>query len=136
MSNLIGKMSIFGGISDETMEKSKDDGLALYTTKEADLRPDMFLPAPADNPNQETWKRLRTTFPYIALRFDETISREKNQLTPYKITNPKTGQFIVSFLCDFGPAESTGRIVDVSPGIAAALRLQTDDDVFVSSLYE
>lgn len=128
-----GKLSIFGGASDKGM--ISDSGLALYEPAEADRRPDMFLPADAGNPNQPTWQRLRTDFPYIALRFSNLASlRAINQGTPYKITNLDTGQWVVGFLVDWGPAESTGRIIDVSPCIARALRVETDDMVSVAVL--
>ena len=40
-----GRCSIFGGPGDKGM--ANDSGLALYEPKEADLRPDIFTPAPA-----------------------------------------------------------------------------------------
>lgn len=132
MEKIQGRCSIFGGTLDVGM--SKDSGLALYEPWEADLRPDIFLPSSAGQPLEATWKRLRTAFPYIALRFDTSLARSVNQTAAYKIMHPKTCQFVIAFLVDFGPSESTGRIVDVSPGIAAALRLQTDDEVFVEKI--
>lgn len=127
-----GKISTFGGPNDEGMKN--DDGVSLYTPKEADRRPDIFTPAPADNPLVEVWKRLRPDFPYIALRFDHDHGRENNQNTPYKITNPKTGQWVVGFLADWGPHVTTDRLIDVSPCIARALRVETDDVVEVEEL--
>ncbi len=126
---MTGKCSIFGGTGDAGMVN--DSGLALYEPHEADKRPDIFLPAPATQPNQPTWARLRADFPYLALRYDHKVPRDILQNTPYKITNPKTGQWVVGFLCDWGPNENTGRLVDVSPMIAARLRIQTDDEVTV-----
>lgn len=133
---MIGTCSIFGGKDDEGMKK--DTGLTLYEAWECNNRPDIFLPAPADNPLQETWKRLKTDFPYIALRFKDDIAerpgRIRVQNTPYRITNPKTGQWAVAWLVDRGPHESTGRLVDLSPGLARILRVETDDEVEVNEL--
>ena len=135
---LIGKASSFGGPDDAGMKN--DSGLALYEPHEADLRPDIFLPAPADNPKQETWKRLRTDFPYIALRFElfddggKPLTRKGHQTRLWKITNPRTGQWCVGLLVDYGPAESTGRLVDLSPIILTRLRIETDDEVWVEAL--
>ena len=128
---IIGKCSCFGGANDCGM--SSDTGLALYEPHEADRRPDIFLPAPADDPKQETWKRLRTDFPYVAMRFSKVVGREWLQNQPWKITNPKTGQWVMGFVVDYGPAESTGRVVDLSPGIMARLRIKTDDEVIVET---
>ncbi len=121
-----GRMSTFGGRDDPDMKN--DAGLALYEPREADLRPDLFFPASSDNPNEETWKRLKTTSFYCALRFIQEGSRKVIQQTPVRITNPTTGQFILAFLVDRGPAESTGRLVDLSPAAASALRLVTNKD--------
>lgn len=129
---MMGRCSIFGGADDEGM--SNDTGLALYEPREANLRPDIFLPPPADNPAVPTWKRLRTDFPYIALRFSHDLSRRDLQNIPYRITNPKTSQWAVAWLVDYGPGEQTGRLVDLSPGLARTLRVQTDEMVYVEEL--
>jgi hypothetical protein len=129
----VGKMSIFGGINDSGM--IKDSGLALYEKKEADYRPDIFLPADACNPNQPVWQRLRPEFPYLAIRYPNNPSlRMIFQATPYRVENIKTGQWAVAWLVDWGPAETTGRICDMSPGLARVLRLETDDQISVRTL--
>lgn len=127
-----GRCSIFGGPGDKGM--ANDTGLALYEPSEADLRPDIFTPAPADNPLVPTWTRLRPDFPYIALRFSHNLGRRINQQTPYRITNPATSQWVIGWLVDWGPGERTGRLIDLSPCIAARLRVETDDVVEVEPL--
>lgn len=124
-----GPCSSFGGIGDKGM--SKDSGLALYEPWEANLRPDIFLPEDPQNPLQPTWQRLRVDFPYLAMRFSHALSRHALQLIPWKLENPKTKHFITGFLVDWGPSSSTGRVVDVSPGIMSVLNLKTDDVVVV-----
>jgi len=131
MSWLEGRCSEFGGIHDEGMKN--DTGLAFYEPHEANLRPDIFLPAPADNPSQETWKRLRPDFPYIALNLPHYYERSDAQKTPFKITNPKTKQWVIAFVVDRGPG-AKGRVVDLSPCIMARLRIETDDIVQVDFL--
>lgn len=111
-----------------------DSGLALYEPWEADLCVGLFYPASAGSPNEPTWKRLKTNSYYIALRYNQKISRDILQTTPWKITNPKTRQWVMAFLVDYGPGESTNRLVDMSPGLAAALRVETDDLVSVEGL--
>ncbi len=129
---MIGKMSTFGGISDTGM--ANDSGLALYEAKEADLRPDLFYPAPADTPTQETWKRLKTQAFYIAFRYDQKEIRQDLQWATWRLMNPRTKQMVAAFCVDWGPGATTGRLVDVSPGIASALRLETDDLISVERL--
>lgn len=120
---MTGTASTFGGASDATM--AHDTGLAFYEPWEANLRPDLFLPAPADNPLQETWKRLRTGAMYCALRVPNEYSRAYAHLFPWKITNPATKQFVFCWLVDRGPGVLS-RLVDLSPGAATALRIDTD----------
>lgn len=133
-----GKCSTFGGANDKGMgprpgKPEGDTGLSFYEPFEADLRPDIFLPAPADFPLQETWKRLRPEFPYIALNVDHSKTRIEWRIIPWSVCNPKTGQWAVAFLVDRGPGDPR-RVCDLSPGIASRLRLETDDDVVVSDL--
>lgn len=126
-----GKISSFGGPNDPGMDHS--EGLALYEAKEADLRPDIFLPSGTD-PSEGVSKRLRTTSYYIALRYDKSIPRKQLQNSAWKITNPKTGQSVVASLADWGPSEHTGRVVDASPAVLGSLRIETDDFVEVSQI--
>jgi hypothetical protein len=131
--SISGKCSFFGGSTDPKM--SYFEGLSFYEHAEADLRPDLFLPKSTDG-REGSSKRLRSNQAfYIALRIDG--ERQNLQGSLWKITNPKTGQFVIGSLVDRGPAESTGRIVDLSDAIGRALRIETDDEVqidFICSL--
>lgn len=137
---MIGKCSEFGGPDDNGMNGNAEDtdgkvdsGLAYWEPHEANNRKDMFMDAPKDNPKQEVWRRLRTDFPYIAMRFDKTLPRKILQNTPFKITNIKTGAWAVGFPVDYGPGIET-RLIDLSPGLMKRLGLQTDDEVEVERL--
>lgn len=136
MNEISGKCSEFGGQNDSGM--CSDSGLALYEKWESDLRPDLFRPSAANDTFELTWKRLRADSPYVALRFKLNLRTNRcfMQTVPIKITNPKTGQYVVGFVVDYGPSPSTGRLIDLSPRIMKDLRLQTDDDVQVQPLTE
>jgi len=130
-SQIEGTISFFGGISDAGM--SFDEGLAYYEHNEADLRPDLFFPRSSDK-EEGTSKRLRNTQAYyLALRMEG--DREKLKGSLWKIKNPKTNQFVIASLVDWGPAESTGRVADVSDAVGRALRLETDATVIIELLY-
>ena len=142
MKTFIGKCSVFGGYNDDGMTDA--EGLTLYEPAEADRRPDLFHGEtrwPYDNgkaPKCPTWKRLKTDSFYIAMRFEEFIdesrvSRKVIQQIPFLIRNPTNHVFCVGFLVDRGPGIKD-RLVDVSPGIAKYLILETDDEVEVTML--
>jgi hypothetical protein len=42
-----------------------------------------------------------------------------------------TGRSALAFPADWGPAEHTGRVADLSPGLCEVLDLETDDEVEV-----
>lgn len=142
----IGRCSVFGGKSTQygldsnglgiyDPGMSKDTGLAFYEPEEANLRPDLFLPAPQDNPKIETWKRLRVWAPYIALYVLPSEGRFFVQTAQIRVVNLTTLAWVVANIVDRGPAVDTGRLVDVSPGIMDLLRIETDDEVGITSVY-
>jgi rare lipoprotein A (peptidoglycan hydrolase) len=48
------------------------------------------------------------------------------------VTNPANGKAVVLAIQDYGPAESTGRVVDVSKSALDALGASTDDVVNIA----
>lgn len=127
---IIGKLSFFGGHTDNGMSHS--EGLSLFEHHEADLRPDLFFPQSSD-PTEGTSKRLRNTQAYyIALRV--TGDRDDLKNSVWMVKNPKTGQSVLASLVDYGPHERTGRAVDVSDAIGRALRVETDDVIEVTPI--
>lgn len=125
---LKGKCSEFGGPSDEGM--SITEGLSIYEHHEADNRLDLFYHR-GNNPNIGTSKRLRPESLYFAYRFplDPRPDRKTLQNTQFIFRNPANGHCCVAWLCDWGPAEWTKRVFDVSPGVAVSLGIQTDQEI-------
>jgi hypothetical protein len=126
---LSGAMSTFGGPGDDGV--SPDEGLALIEPSEVDeFDEDLFLD---EQPAGTTGlaRRLNPDYVpgYIACRWDyDVTSREWLQTHTVSVKNPLTGKTIFNVQpVDWGPHEDTGRICDLSPGLAARLELETDD---------
>jgi hypothetical protein len=126
---LRGKMSTFGGPSDRGV--GPDEGLALVNENELAEVSDYFLP---EQPPGTTGlaRRLNPAKPYIACRWDYGATpRDSLRKGVVKVINVRTGKFAFAKPVDWGPNEKTGRIADLSPGLAQALELTTDDEVEV-----
>jgi hypothetical protein len=120
-----GRISTFGGPDDTGMTKT--EGLALYEHHEADKRLDLFELRSADL-TLGTSQRLRPGALYFAMRFDhEKTTRGELQRTKYRFCNSRTGASAVASLTDWGPNIMTRRTFDLSPGLAFALAVKTDD---------
>lgn len=120
-----GKLSVFGGLDDKGM--ADDEGLALYEQAEADKRPDLFGPMIQ---GLGTARRLKEDAYYFAMRFDGKARRRAEwQLAPWVLYNPKNGKLVIASLVDWGPNERTGRVFDVSPAVALALGVKTDEEI-------
>lgn len=130
MIKFSGKISIFGGKDDLGMVN--DTGLALYELKEADARRDLFYTESELGESCPTWKRLKTDSFYCAYRFDPKKRRSNLQKTMVIIENPRNKKWLYASLVDWGPSASTNRVLDVSPGVAKALGIKTDDEVEVA----
>ena len=123
--NWEGKMSTFGGPKDSGV--SLDEGLALCEPHEVDeFDDDLFLEDPPEGAGLA--RSLNPDYPYIACRWDYDItSRDWLQAHKVVVRNPATGVTVPGVQpIDWGPNESTGRIADLSPGLAAMLGLKTD----------
>jgi hypothetical protein len=127
-----GKMSTFGGPKDTGM--SANEGLALFTS--ADLQDPkysyLFLPTPPPG-TTGLGRRLNPDKYYFACRwnYNET-PREFLKRALARVENPANGRAADARPVDWGPHISTGRVADLSPGLAAALGLQTDDVVRIT----
>lgn len=128
-----GKMSTFGGPRDTGM--SPDEGLALFNS-EQDMRnhglADFLLPEDAAGA-PGLGRRLNPLKPYFACRWWETnLQRELLRSTWAWVENARTGVRLKARPVDAGPNQATHRVADLSPGLAQALGLATDDICSVS----
>src|SRR5213082_113258 len=127
-----GKMSTFGGPHDLGMAANED--LALFT--KVDLQNPkcsyLFLPAPPPG-TSGLGRRLNPDQYYFACRWNYADTpREFLRRALARVENPANGRAADARPVDWGPHPSTGRVADLSPGLAAALGLQTDDVVRIT----
>jgi hypothetical protein len=127
-----GKMSTFGGPHDLGMKP--DEGLALF--EPGDLQDprfkDLFLPAPPPG-TTGLGRRLNPDKFYLACRWDYNVtSRSLLRNSFATVQSVKTGKTEQARPADWGPNAKTGRIADLSPGLAASLGLDTDDEVIIT----
>jgi N-acetylmuramoyl-L-alanine amidase len=125
-----GTCSWFGGPEDTGVSAS--EGLAFFY--EYSDAPHLFLPK---QPSGTTGlaRRLNPDIFYVACRWDyDVISKEdlRNPSVQAIVRNVKTDKEFRAWAADWGPhEEQTGRAADLSPGLMAALDLDTDDVVEV-----
>ncbi len=127
-----GKMSTFGGPHDLGM--SADEDLALFT--KLDLKDPkyayLFLPAPPPG-TSGVGRRLNPDQYYFACRWNYADTpKEFLRRALARVENPQNGRAVDARPVDWGPHPSTGRVADLSPGLAAALGLDTDDVVKIT----
>src|SRR6266516_3178501 len=127
-----GKMSTFGGPHDLGMAANED--LALFT--KADLQNPkyayLFLPAPPPG-TSGLGRRLNPDRYYFACRWNYAETpKEFLRRALARVENPANGRGVDARPVDWGPHPSTGRVADLSPGLAAALGLDTDDIVRIT----
>ena len=85
-------------------------------------------------------RRLNPDAFYIACRWDYKLTPKTALISSLaKATNiteghQDYGKSVMAKPLDWGPAVSTGRVVDLSPGVARFLGLQTDDEVEIRFL--
>lgn len=134
---LRGKISTFGGPRDTGV--SRTEGLALIGAH--DLREwwfaRLFLP---EQPEGTTGlaRRLNPAAFYIAMRWgqDGLPANRQARRAIFRLTNPNANpvRTIFAQAADWGPNARTGRLVDMSPGAASALGLETDQIVEVEMI--
>src|SRR6185295_1034683 len=117
-----GKAGVFGGPKDRGMKP--DDKLALPTGPHS------------------VYERVRTLNPksfYCAMRWNYHVQH----MTPEEVkrwwankkllvTNEKNGNAVVVRAADYGPHESTGFAISISPGAAEALGIEIGDEVNIA----
>jgi hypothetical protein len=118
-----GKMSTFGGPNDPGV--APDEGLSLYDSSEVAANPDLFLAAQPPGTSGVA-RRLNPQANYLACRWDfEATPKEFLKKNTVKVS--ANGKSVEARPVDFGPSIATGRVADLSPGLASALGLNTDD---------
>lgn len=127
-----GYMSTFGGPNDSGVSSS--EGLAFFY--EPEECPHLMLPEQPPNTTGMA-RRLDSNVFYVACRwpYDNGVPKEmlRNQNLKAAVRNPRTGKVFAAFPADWGPhEEDTGRAADLSPALADALELETDDEVEVA----
>ena len=111
-----------------------DEGLALFT--QADLQNPkysyLFLPTPPPG-TTGLGRRLNPDKYYFACRWNyNDTPKEFLKRALARVENPSNGRAVDARVVDWGPNIATGRVADLSPGLAAALGLQTDDVVRIT----
>jgi hypothetical protein len=79
-------------------------------------------------------RRLDPTQFYVACRWDyETTPKDMlaDQDIRALVRAKKTGRHFLAHPADWGPHEDTDRAADISPGLMAALGIETDDEIEV-----
>ena len=125
-----GQVGVWGGPHDAST--SPAEGLAIILPNEYPQFAQYFLP---EQPPGTTGlnRRLNPESFYMSARWDyNDTSREFLKAHKVSVTNPKTGRSAEAQPVDWGPGEWTGRVADVSPGLAEHLGLRTDDEVEIS----
>jgi hypothetical protein len=117
-----GLMSTFGGPDDSGMDSN--EGLALVQRYE-DL-PEYFLRPPTVD--EGLGRLLNPQKFYLACRWNYGVISKSDLLkSTAQVTNPLNGKSAEAKPVDWGPNENTGRVADLSPGLAEYLGLETDD---------
>ncbi|MDH2402769.1 hypothetical protein QCM77_22815 [Bradyrhizobium sp. SSUT18] len=119
----VGKMSTFGGPTDPGV--GPDEGLALFEQIDVAANPDIFLQTQPPNTTGLA-KRLDPTVNYIACRWD-IFATPREFLRTIKVRVSANGKSEEARPVDSGPKPTTGRVADLSPGLATKLGLKTDD---------
>jgi hypothetical protein len=128
--NLSGKMSTFGGPGDKTLSRS--EGLALVDEKNLKELQEYFLP---QQPPRTTGlaRRLNPEKFYLACRWDYGVTpKDFLRKSLVQVKNPENGKTAQAKPVDWGPNERTGRVADLSPGLARFLGLEANDVVEVT----
>lgn len=131
MMNVKGKISSFGGPADTGV--TPDEGTALYwTDSQISWAPELFLEQqPAGTTGLA--RRLNPQALYCAMRWNyDEVPKHVLRRSVVKVTSEVNTLFLRPV--DWGPNESTGRVIDVSPGALQRLGVETNDEVVAELL--
>jgi hypothetical protein len=120
-----GKMSTFGGPNDTGVSPS--EGLSMFEPPDVANNMDLFLPGQPPGTTGLA-RRLNPNAKYLACRWNLQITpRSYLRTIKVKVSNPANHKSTEARPADTGPAFITGRVADLSPGLAQALGLNTND---------
>ena len=122
-----GRVSWFGGPNDTGV--APDEGLAfIYKVSDA---PHLFLPAQPPGTTGLA-RRLDPDVFYVACRWDYAVTPKCMLVREDQQARVRAGdRELLAWPADWGPNQNTNRVADISPGLMAALGLETDDTVEV-----
>lgn len=125
-------MSTFGGPEDRDIRP--DQGLKYFDKADLEDPKFAYLFLPTQPPGTSgLGRRLNPDSYYVACRWDEVVTpRELLRNSLARVENLQTGRAAEARPVDWRPDPSTGRMADLSPGLAAALSLKTNDLVRVT----
>lgn len=129
---LTGKVSEFGGAWDTGMKRA--EGLSLAEHHEADKRPELFYPRSLDLTLGTSQRLIPTCFFFAYRHRIPAIGELRLELQQAKWRITFGSASLIACLIDWGPAESTGKDFDLSPGIYDALGLKDWNVVNVERL--
>lgn len=134
-----GKCSTFGGLSDGRQAGNNwshvpSEGLALWSKHEVGILLARGLVL-AKQPAKTTGlaRRLNQEAFYVAARWPGWDGSDRGRVRRWirdetvRVESVETGWSAQAWPVDYGPHESTGRDIDISPGLALALGVGTDD---------
>lgn len=131
--SLKGRISTFGGSADSFMGRA--DMLAMFKSRSEAAEPegrDYFIWPPPPGITG-TLRQLDPEKFYVACRWDyDKASKEQLRESLVTVTNPANGKIAKAKPVDWGPHASTGRVADISPGLAEFLDVKTDEVVVIS----
>jgi hypothetical protein len=120
-----GTMSTFGGPHD--LGVSPSEGLALYSAADIGAAPAGLFLAAQPPGTTGLARRLNEDAIYLACRWDYSVT-PRDFLRGITVKVSVDGKPPVeAHPVDWGPNIATGRVADLSPGLAHALHLDTDD---------
>ena len=127
-----GKMSTFGGPHDLGM--SPAEGLALFDKRDLENPKFAYLFLGAPPPGTTgLGRRLNPDQYYFACRWNYAeTSKDFLRTSLARVENPQNCRSADARPVDWGPNADTGRVADLSPGLAGALGLNTDDFVRIT----
>lgn len=124
-----GKVSQFGGALDRGMTPT--EGVALYYPTSDDPQ-GLFLPGQVGR-----GRGLNTRAFFCAMAWDYKLhSAGYLRSVRVGVKCLRTGQSVLAWPVDYGPAAWTGRIIDVSPAVLLHIGATTDEWVEVSGFYD